>query len=123
MDETKTRTCEECEHLRVKLPVRDINKYDKLVNDKIIYNEGVAGCELGILTFLDEITPKFFKLGARLKANVKNYSGRQIYKDWTMANACPKFVKANLKDLFYLIQRMKKQHDLNQARKNQFSKK
>ena len=50
---------------------------------------------------LDQVTP-VLRLGARLKANVKNYSKKQIYKDWTMASMS-EFCQGDLRDLLKLI--------------------
>ena len=109
-----SRSCEDCEHLKVKLLVNDNSHYDEVIEDKIDYDKSVAHCALQGLTMLDQITPKLFRLGARLKANVKNYSKKQIYKDWTMASVCPSFVKADLRDLLKLIGRVKQYYELNQ---------
>ena len=116
-------SCEDCEHLRVKLSINDEIHYDEVVEDKIDYDKSVAHCALEGLTKLDEVTPKLFRLGARLKANVKNYSKKQIYKDWTMANMCPNFVKANLRDLIQLIRQAKQHYELIQQKENKFKRK
>lgn len=115
-------TCEDCEHLRVKLSVNNDSHYDEVVENKIDYDKSVAHCALQGLTMLDQVTPKLFRLGARLKANVKNYSKKQIYKDWTMANMCPNFVKANLRDLLQLIRQAKQHYELVQRKENKFKR-
>ena len=115
-------SCEDCEHLRVKLSVNDDIHYDEVVEDKIDYDKSMAHCALEGLTMLDQVTPKLFRLGARLKANVKNYSKKQIYKDWTMANMCPNFLKANLRDLLQLIRQAKQHYELTQQKQNKFKR-
>mgnify|MGYP001589018611 CR=1 FL=1 len=115
-------SCEDCEHLKVKVPVSDFIKYEEVIEDKIDYDKCIAHCALQGLTMLDQITPKTFRLGARLKANVKNYSKKQIYKDWTMASMCPNFVKANLRDLLQLIRQAKQHYELVQQKQNKFKR-
>lgn len=123
MNEKKSlMSCEDCEHLRVRIPVSNSIHYEEVVEDKIDYDKGVARCALEGLTKLDQVTPKLFRLGARLKANVKNYSKKQIYKDWTMASICPNFVKANLQDLAGLIRQAKQHYEMLQ-RQNRFQRK
>ena len=115
-------SCEDCEHLKVKIPVSNFIKYEEVIEDKIDYDKCIARCSLEGLTRLDQTTPKLFRLGARLKANVKNYSKKQIYKDWTMANMCPNFVKANLRDLVQLIRQAKQYYELIQQKQNKFKR-
>ena len=115
-------SCEDCEHLKVKIPVSNFIKYEEVIEDKIDYDKCVAHCSLEGLTKLDQVTPKLFRLGARLKANVKNYSKKQIYQDWTMASMCPSFVKADLRDLLKLIRWGKQYYELNQNNQNKFKR-
>ena len=115
-------SCEDCEHLKAKVPVGNFIKYEEVIEDKINYDKCIAHCALQGLTMLDQITPKTFRLGARLKANVKNYSKKQIYKDWTMASMCPSFVKADLKDLLKLIRWTKRFYEMSQERQNKFKR-
>lgn len=115
-------SCQDCEHLRIKIPVDNFIHYEKVVEDKIEYDKGVARCSFEGLTMLDQVTPKIFRLGARLKANVKNYSKKQIYKDWTMASMCPNFMKANLRDLLQLVRQAKQRYELVQQKDNKFKR-
>ena len=122
-DKQQLISCEDCEHLKVSISVGNFSKYNEVVADKIHYDKCIAHCDQQGLTMLDQITPKVFRLGTRLKANVKNYSKKQIYKDWTMANMCPNFVKANLRDLIDLIRQAKRHYELEQQKKNKFERK
>ena len=115
-------SCEDCQHLKVKIPVSNFIKYEEVIEDKIDYDTCVVRCSLEGLTRLDQTTPKLFRLGARLKANVKNYSKKQIYKDWTMANMCPSFVKADLRDLLKLIRWAKRFYEISEERQNKFKR-
>ena len=122
-DKQQLISCEDCEHLKASISVGNFFKYNEVVTDKIHYDKCIVRCDQQGLTMLDQITPKVFRLGTRLKANVKNYSKKQIYKDWTMANMCPNFVKANLRDLIDLIRQAKRHYELEQQKKNKFERK